>query len=92
MSGADEDGIEGSVAGASYYEITEANADTFIPYEDLTEEEVLQWVQDGLTQPQQDHLDFLLNKEIEAKKYSETKPDSFPWSPQPEVTPPDNMP
>lgn len=94
MSGADADGVEGYVNGASYYEVTEANADTFTPYEELTEEQVLQWVRDGITEDQQNHLNFLLNKEIEANKYSAAQSDTFPWQPEPptpETTAPDNL-
>lgn len=74
-----EDGIEASVAGVSYFEVTEANVETFVPYDELTEELIISWIEQKVTGGHYEHLVFLLNKELEAKKFTATVVDSFPW-------------
>lgn len=74
-----ENEIEASVAGVSYFEVTEANADEFVPYEDISEELVIGWIEQKVTGGYYEHLVFLLNKELDSKRFTETVADSFPW-------------
>lgn len=42
--GTDENGNEGSFAGATPFDLSSVNPENFVAFEDLTEEQVLSWI------------------------------------------------
>ena len=74
--GIDEDGDEGSFDGATPLSQT-TNTDDFIPFEELTEDIVIEWIQSELTD--QVHIDYQIQRQIEMKKNPEIEK-KLPWS------------
>lgn len=79
----DEEGHEGVFSGATPFSMADVSPDDFIPYEDLTEADVLGWIQDVVVGDYWDHVEQQIAKQIGAKKnpVEEVTEGSFPWSP-----------
>lgn len=82
--GTDENGITGEFPSATPF-TPEADMDpaTFISFEDLTEAQVLGWIQTVVTGDYEAHVNDQIQKQIDAKKNPEIEVTSgkFPWSP-----------
>lgn len=86
--GVDEDGNEGRFLGAM--ELPAPNAESFVPFADLTEADVLAWVQPTVTGGYAEHVDRQIAQQIAEKRQELTEVTVFPWSPaptEPPVTP-----
>lgn len=88
VTATDEDGYEGSFDGATPFKAAEINPSTFTEYASLTEEQVLGWVKSVVSGSNAslnywDHIMGRIKKQIDEKKYLETRVDAtaFPWSP-----------
>ena len=81
-TGTDEDGNEGVFSGATPFKPEEVDPDNFTAYENLTEAQVLGWIQDVVTGTYWDHVSGQIAKQIEAKKINieEVADGQFPWS------------
>lgn len=83
--GTDENGVTGEFSGATPF-TPEADADpaTFISFEDLTEAQVLGWIQEIVVGDYEKHVNEQIAKQIDTKKNLETEVGSgkFPWSPK----------
>jgi len=82
--GTDGDGITGEFSGATpFTPIADADPATFTSFEDLTETQVLGWIQAVVTGSYEAHVNEQIQKQIDAKKNPETEVASgkFPWSP-----------
>jgi hypothetical protein len=82
-TGTDEDGHEGVFNGATPFGPANVDPDDFVPYEELTEEIVLGWIQAVVVGTYKEHVDEQIAKQIVAKKtpVEEVNEGSFPWSP-----------
>lgn len=82
-TGTDEDGDDGVFNGATPFDPLQIDAENFTAYENLTEEQVLGWIQAVVVGTYKDHVDGQIAKQIMAKKVPvEEVPDGqFPWSP-----------
>lgn len=82
-TGTDEDGDEGVFNGATPFNPAEVDAENFTAYEDLTEAQVLGWIQSIVVGAYKEHVDGQIAKQIEAKKNptEEVAEGAFPWSP-----------
>jgi hypothetical protein len=83
-TGTDVDGDTGTFHGVSDFDITQINAESFVPFEELTEEIVLDWVKqfvDGLVGFYQ-HMDEHIYKQINDKKLviDSVSDTDFPWN------------
>jgi len=86
IKGIDENGYSGSFAGATPFELKSVETGSFIPYEELTEEIVIGWVeaevQNTVKYPVYwNHINERILNEISESKYvsKEVHADSLPW-------------
>lgn len=84
----DEDGFEGSFTGATPFKAVDVDIDNFTEYNQLTEEQVLQWVKSTVSGSNTatnywDHIYGRIQKEIDIKKYNVqvVSEQDLPWSP-----------
>lgn len=86
LTGTDEDGNSGSFSGATPFNLHQAQPENFVPYDQLTEEIVLGWIQAEVTGGYKDHIDGKIMEQIAKIKsqQSDVSDGGFPWSPAPE--------
>jgi hypothetical protein len=92
-TGTDEDGDSGTFNGATPFPLDSLDPATFIPYEDLTEADVLGWIEAVVVGSYKDHVDAQINKQIALIKdpVVDVPEGDFPWeepTPTPTPTPP----
>lgn len=82
LTGTDEDGDTGVFTGATPVDINTVDPDNFIPYEQLTEQDVLSWVQAVVVGGYKEHVEEQILKQIQAKKsvLAEDSEKDFPWT------------
>lgn len=86
--GTDENGIKGIFEGATPFDLSKVNPDNFIPYEQLTEEMILSWIQSEVTNNPgyEDHINIRIKKQIDEKKDPAIEvTGGFPWQTGEEV-------
>jgi hypothetical protein len=83
-TGTDEDDHSGTFHGATPFEPDQVDADNFTTYEDLTEAQVLSWIQDVVTNnpSYKAHIDEQIQKQIDAivRPMVEINADALPWA------------
>jgi len=77
-TGVDEQGNEGVFSGATPFPPSSIDPDTFIPYDQLTEEIVLGWIQAVVVGSYEEHVNAQIQKQIDALKIKE---EPLPWVP-----------
>jgi hypothetical protein len=90
-TGTDEDGDSGTFNGATPFPLDSLDPATFIPYEDLTEADVIGWIQAVVVGSYKEHVDAQINKQIALIKdpVVDVPEGDFPWEePTPTPTPP----
>lgn len=80
-TGTDEQGNEGTFSGATPFNAADINPETFVPYEQLTEEIILGWIQAVVVGSYEEHVNSQIQKQIDSKKVTD-KP--LPWAPSAE--------
>lgn len=84
--GTDADGNEGTFSGATPLQFTPS--ENFTPFDQLTEEQILSWIQPLVTGEYEKHVNAQIQKQINIKKADVQEP-PLPWNPVPPVpTPP----
>lgn len=80
-------GVDGAASFAlpNTIRLETPEADSFIPFESLTEAQVVEWVEAKDLSSAKAHIAFVVAKEVE-KLASESKP--LPWAPAPEAPAP----
>ena len=82
-TGTDADGDSGTFSGATPFDLTTIDPDNFTPYDQLTEAQVLGWIQDTVAanSSYSEHIDEQIAGQIALIKQPETEVDegSFPW-------------
>lgn len=88
VTGTDEDGNEGSFDGATPLDIPDADEAGYIPYSELTEEIVLNWIKEHVSGSNPgtnywDHINGRILQSIDEKKWTrvEVGETDLPWSP-----------
>lgn len=66
--GTDEEGHSGVFSGITPFNLSEAGGENFIPFEELTEELVLGWVQSVVVGGYKEHIDGQIMKQIGLQK------------------------
>jgi len=85
--GTDENGNEGTFDGATPFTSANVPSGEFVPYEDLTEEMVLSWIQPVAEEPMyRKHINEMIAKKIGEKMNIKRTVDRMPWQ-DPNVTP-----
>ena len=86
LKGTNEDGVFGTFSGATPLDIPDADEEGHIPYADLTEAQVLGWIQDivsgSASTNYMDHIEEQINKQIQDKTYTllDVQENDLPWS------------
>ena len=84
-TGTDADGDSGTFSGATPFDLATIDPDNFTPYDQLTEAQVLGWIQDTVAanSSYSEHIDEQIAGQIALIKQPETEVDegSFPWDP-----------
>ena len=79
--GTDADGNEGTFSGATPFTVDPTDeSGPFIPFEDLTEEDVLDWIKTVVVGGYADHVNGQIAKQIE-EKISPVVDNRLPWAP-----------
>lgn len=81
LTGTDADGNSGKFNGATPFNLSEVDPENFIPYEDLTETIVLDWIKARVVGQYWDHVNEQIEKQIEIKKNPIEEVNSLPWNP-----------
>ncbi len=87
ITATDEDGNTGEFTGATPFDWKTVNTSSFTNYHELSEEQVLGWVKNKVSgsAPTQywDHITAVIEREINAKKYSRISvmENDLPWAP-----------
>jgi hypothetical protein len=85
--GTDENGNEGTFSGATPFTVDPSDeSGPFIPFEDLTEEDVLDWIKTVVVGGYADHVNGQIAKQIE-EKISPVIENRLPWAPVTANTP-----
>lgn len=81
-TGTNSTGFSGTFSGATPFDLNTIDPDSFTPYESLTEEMVLGWVE-AAAASYMDHIEEQINKQITLEMMPETEVSegNFPWSP-----------
>ena len=82
-TGTDADGDSGTFNGATPFPLSDVDPDNFIPYEQLTEADVLSWIQAVVVGAYKEHIDAQIMKQIALIKdpVVEVPSNELPWSP-----------
>ena len=86
--GTDADGHEGTFSGATpFTSTTMPTGDTFVPFAELTEPTVLQWIKDVVVGGYEEHVNAQIAKQIQDKITPVAEP-ALPWAPAVEAVAP----
>ena len=85
--GTDSDGNVGSFAGATPFDNGDPTADDYIAFADLTEADVLGWIQAVVVGDYETHVNSQIQKQIDQLAVSDA---DMPWAPAPEPAPADD--
>ena len=86
VTGTNGDGITGEFQGATPLELDSADTDNFTPFEDLTESQVLGWIQNKVSGSTPNsywgHITERIDKEIQEKTFVkiDVNETELPWS------------
>ena len=90
--GTDENGNEGTFSGATPFTVDPTDeSGPFIPFEDLTEENVLDWIKTVVVGNYEEHVNGKIAEQIELK-ISPISENRLPWAPVTANTPAPGMP
>ena len=78
--GIDENGNEGSFIGATPFTAASVPADQFVPFDQLTEAVVLEWIKAVVVGDYEAHVNGRIAKQIADKAITEA---TMPWAPPP---------
>lgn len=87
-TGTDEDGFTGEFVGATPFREVTVPLDQFVPFDQLTEEIVLDWIKAVVVGDYETHVNTQIEKKIEQARL-DANPVSMPWAP--DITPPPSM-
>lgn len=91
-TGRDENGNEGVFSGATPFDVSKINPDNFTPLEQLSEEQVLEWIKSVVVGDYENHVNSQIAKQL-AEKTATIEEVKLPWAPEdssiaPPVAPP----
>ncbi len=85
VTGTDVDGNTGTFSGATPFDLQTVDTNNFTPYSELTEEQVLGWVQNyvNVVNPYWNHITEQITKQIEKSQHLvlDVSEEDLPWSP-----------
>jgi hypothetical protein len=85
--GTDENGNTGTFSGATPFTVDPTDdSGPFIPFEQLTEEDVLTWIKSIVVGSYEEHVNGQIQKQID-EKVNPVSEASLPWAPETEAGP-----
>lgn len=80
-TGTDEDGNSGEFNGATPLRLPESGSANFTPFEELTEEQVVEWIKGEIASHSgyEEHIVGQITKQINAKKNPIVEVQTLPW-------------
>lgn len=87
--GVDANGNEGTFSGATPFTAINVPAGQFVPFDQLTEEVVLDWIKAVVVGDYEKHVNGVIARQIADKAITEP---SMPWAPPPEAPAVDPVP
>jgi hypothetical protein len=85
--GTDAEGNEGTFSGATPFTAKDVPSGEFVPLTELTEETVIGWIQAVVVGGYEEHVNGMIQKQIDDKTITDVK---LPWAPEePEVPEPE---
>lgn len=79
--GTDEEGNQGTFSGATPFSLNSMpEGSTFIPFDELTEADVLEWIKAVVVASYEQHVNDQINKQISEKKNPVVEV-TLPWAP-----------
>lgn len=84
-TGTDADGNEGIFQGATPFDNGDPTADDYIAFADLTEADVLGWIQAVVVDTYEEHVNGQIQKQIDRRAISDA---DMPWAPAPDTSTP----
>lgn len=82
-TGTDENGNEGTFSGATPF-TGDPTAVGYIPFESLTEDDVISWIQEVVVGSYEEHVNGQIQKQID-QKINVVEEAALPWAPAPET-------
>lgn len=84
FTGTHKDGREGTFPGATPFDVSKLDTKKMIQYENLTEETVLEWIQNEVNSNEtyKAHIEQKVQEQINSQAAKETTVENFPWLPQ----------
>ena len=79
-TGVDENGNEGTFNGATPFTSVNVPAGEFVPFDQLTEETVIGWIQSVVVDGYEEHVNGQIQKQIDQKIAPVTEA-TLPWAP-----------
>ena len=81
-TGTDEHGNSGKFDGATPFNLETIDPNNFTPYESLTEEIILGWIQGIVVGDYKEHIDSKIQEQIDANNVTieQVTEEQFPWS------------
>jgi len=77
--GTDADGNEGTFSGATPFTAKDVPSGEFVPLAELTEEMVISWIQAVVVGGYEEHVNGMIQKQIDDKTVTDVK---LPWAPE----------
>lgn len=85
--GTDENGNTGTFSGATPFTVDPTDeSGPFIPFDQLTEEDVLTWIKSIVVGSYEEHVNGQIQKQID-EKVNPVSEASLPWAPEPQPAP-----
>lgn len=80
--GTDEDGNEGIFSGATPFDPSQVDPDNFTSFENLTQTQVLGWIQSVVVGSYEQHVNEQIQKQIDVKRspIEDVNESGFPWA------------
>ncbi len=87
--GTDENGNTGTFSGATPFDPAQIDPENFTPFNELTEETVLGWIQGIVTGSYEQHVNEQIQRQIDEQVNAseEIASGAFPWDPEPPAPP-----
>lgn len=82
--GTDENGVEGRFSGATPFSLANMTPENFIPFDQLTEQKVLEWIQSVVVGGYEEHVNGVIEEQIREKSTAITST-PLPWAQQPQA-------
>lgn len=91
MVGTDEEGTTAKIASSTKFDLESSDTSNFIPYENLTENTVVSWIDSNMKESLRNHYNEVLAAKIKEARLASQTVTQFPWSPQVGYTVPENI-